>query len=287
MERVVKDRKKRRINIGRIPCYLIISIWAITEIFMYTWMFYSSFKNTPEIYQDMLALPKSLKLDNYIEILSGRYSNIYMGRYLINSAIVALISLGGILLISTCAGYSLSKKSKVTDLLFYYFLVMIAIPTPSIIIPVYYQLDYLGLANNLLGISLTYIAFNTPFSIVLSRAFFKLFPKELEDAGKIDGLSDLGVFARIVLPSSRSLLIVLTVINFPNVWNELFYALVLLTKNEVRTVQPGIMMFFGAHDIQWGDIFAGLTLSALPVIVVYIIFQRYIAQQLILGAIKG
>jgi len=164
---------------------------------------------------------------------------------------------------------------------------MIAIPPPAILIPLVYTVRSFGLGNTYIGVILPYIAFNIPFSIVLARAFFKAFPKDLEEAARIDGLSDLGVFARIVLPLSSVIVVVLLIVNFPNVWNELLYAIVLLQTNNVRTIQPGLLLFQSTFGSQWGNLFAGLVLSSLPMVIFYIIFQRYIAKAQFIGALKG
>ena len=193
----------------------------------------------------------------------------------------------GITLIAVPAGYALSKRSKYTDILFYFFLAMIAIPPPAVLIPLVYAIRSFGLGNTYIGVVLPYIAFNIPFSVVLARAFFRAFPKDLEEAAKMDGLSDLKVFARIVLPLSSVIVVVLLIVNFPNVWNEILYATVLLQTNNVRTVQPGLLLFASAFGSQWSEIFAGMVMSSLPMIIFYIVFQKYIAKAQFLGALKG
>jgi raffinose/stachyose/melibiose transport system permease protein len=279
---------RRRISFGRIPLYLWISLWAGTELFVFFWLTYSSFKTNSQFLRDIWSLPTSLNPINYINDLTGHTSPpIPIGQYLINSGIVSVASLIGITLIAVPAGYALSKKSRLTNLLFYFFLAMIAIPPPAILIPLVYTVRAFALGNTYLGVILPYIAFNIPFSIVLSRAFFRSFPKDLEEAARMDGLSDLGVFARIVLPLSSVIVVVLLIVNFPNVWNELLYAIVLLQTNNVKTIQPGLLLFQSTFGSQWGNLFAGLVLSSLPMIIFYIVFQRYIAKAQFLGALKG
>ena len=270
--------------------YVFLLVWALSEIFPLFWMTYSSFKTTAEIYRDIWALPSILRLNNYYDDIAGQVTSsivIPVGQFLVNSSIVAFASVLGIIMVSVPAGYALSKKSRWSDILFYLFLAMIAIPSSSVLIPLYYTVKSLGLANTYLGLILPYVAFNIPFSIVLARAFFKLFPKELEEAARIDGLSDLGVFVRIVFPLSTVIVIVLAIVNFPNVWNELLFAVVLVQTNGAKTIQPGLLLFTSAYRVEWGNIFAGLVLSSLPMIIFYIIFQRYIVKAVFLGAIKG
>ena len=296
MERMDPGKKKKKsrgpprrgLSIGRIPLYLWISLWAGTELFILFWMTYTSFKTNAEFLRDIWALPSSLRFDNYINDLTGNTAPpVPVGQYLINSAIVSFGSVVGILAIAVPGGYALSKKSRVTDVLFFFFLAMIAVPPPAVLIPLFYTVRSLGLGNTYLGLILPYIAFNVPFSVVLARAFFKSFPRELEEAAKVDGLSDLGVFFRIVAPLSSIIVVVLLVVNFPNVWNELLYAIVILQTDNVRTIQPGLLLFSSAFGSQWSQIFAGMILSSLPMIIFYIIFQRYVAKAQFVGAVKG
>jgi ABC-type glycerol-3-phosphate transport system permease component len=193
----------------------------------------------------------------------------------------------GIILISIPAGYALSKKSRINTAVFYLMLAMIAIPAPALLIPEFYLVFHLGLLNNFLGVIFPYISFNIPFSIVLARAFFRTFPRDLEEAAAIDGLGDFATFRRIVLPLSSVVVVVLLIVNFPNLWNELLYTLVILPSTSVKTVQPGLLLFQGSFYIQWNSIFAGLVLVSLPMLVFYIIFQRYILKAQFIGAIKG
>ena len=164
---------------------------------------------------------------------------------------------------------------------------MIAIPPAAEIIPIFYILKDIGLYASYLGIILIYVTFNIPFAIVLARSFFKAFPRELEEAARIDGLSDMGTFLRIVIPSSLVIVVILAIVTFPNVWNELLYAQVMLPTDNVKTIQPGLLLLSSQFKINWGNLFAGMVMSSLPMIAFYILFQRYIVKTSIVGAIKG
>ena len=285
---MVSSRSSAGPSVGKVSLYLWISLWALSELFVLSWLVYSSFKTNPQFLRDIWSLPTSLNPINYINDLEGKTSPpVPIGQYLINSGIVSVSSLIGITLVSIPAGYVLSKRSRYTDLLFYFFLAMIAIPPPAVLIPLVYTIRSFGLGDTYIGVVLPYIAFNIPFSTVLARAFFKAFPKDLEEAAKIDGLSDLRVFLRIVLPLSSVIVVVLLIVNFPNVWNEILYATVLLQTNNVRTVQPGLLLFASAFGSQWSEIFAGMVMSSLPMIIFYVVFQKYIARAQFLGALKG
>ena len=279
---------KRKITLPRLALHAFIGLWALTEIFLFAWMAYSSFKTTPEIYRSIWSLPTSLDPINYIQDISGAAPVLIpFGDFLRNSSVIAFVSVAGTILISVPAGYVISKRSRLTDLLFYVFLVMIAVPPAAEIIPVYYLLRDLGLYATYVGIILIYITFNIPFSVVLARAFFKSFPPELEEAAKVDGLGEMGTFVRIVVPLSLVIVIILAIVIFPNVWNELLYAQVMLPTDNVRTIQPGLLLLNSQFKINWGNLFAGMVMSSLPMFVFYVIFQRYIVKAVVVGAVKG
>ena len=289
-------RPKVRLKYGRWLIYLFLILWGLGALLPLFWMFASSMRSNAEIDRNSWALPSSINFSNYFSLLVPKTSTVTsivyvtnppVGQFLLNSSIISFSAVAGILLVSIPAGYALAKRSRVTDTLFYFFIAMIAVPAPAVLLPVFYLDKALGIFDTYEGLIFPYIAFNLPFSIALARAFFKSFPAELEEAARIDGLGDLSIFTRIVLPLSTVILVTVAIVNFPNVWNELLFALVLVPSNSVRTIQPGLLIFTSTMGTNWGFVFAGLVLSSLPMIVFYIIFQRYIIKGLNIGAIKG
>jgi raffinose/stachyose/melibiose transport system permease protein len=286
-----QDQGRPAVNLARMPIYILLVGWALSEVMALVWMSYSSFKTTPEIYRSVWNLPSSLNFSSYYYDITGTaprgVAPVPLGQFLVNSTIVAFSSVTGIILLAVPTGYALSKRSTSTIISFYFFLAMIAIPAPAILISVFYLVHSLGLYNTYLGLVLPYIATNIPFSVVLSRAFFRSFPKDLEEAARIDGLSEFGIFLRIVLPLSTVVVVLLAIVNFPNVWNELLYAIVIAPNHSVMTVQPGLQLFNGQFQDEWSQLFAGLVLTSLPMIIFYLFFQRYIIKAQFLGAIRG
>jgi raffinose/stachyose/melibiose transport system permease protein len=279
---------RRTINIARIPVYLFVGIWAATELYVLIWAVFGSFRSTAQLNENPFGIPTSLDFSAYYtDLTGGGELHVPLGSFLIHSSIVVFGSLAVILLISVPAGYAISKKSRLNTAIFYLMLAMIAIPPAALLIPEVFLIRDIGLLNNFVGLILPYIAFNIPFSIVLSRAFFRSFPKDLEEAGRIDGLGELGIFRRIVLPMSSIVVVVILIVNFPALWNELLYTLIILTPNAVKTAQPGLLLYQGAYYISWSNVFAGIILVSLPMLIFYIIFQRYILKAQFIGAIKG
>ncbi len=275
-------------NIARLPSYLFVGIWAATELYVLLWAVFGSFKTTAEIDANPFGLPSSLSFNSYYtDLTGGGELHVPLGSFLIHSSIVVFASIAVILLISVPAGYAISKRNRLNTVVFYMMLAMIAIPPAALLIPEVFLVRDLGLLNNFVGLILPYIAFNIPFSIVLARAFFRSFPRDLEEAGRIDGLGELGVFRRIVLPMSPIVVVVLLIVNFPTLWNELLYTLIILSTNSVKTAQPGLLLYEGAYYVSWNNVFAGIILVSLPMLIFYIIFQRYILKAQFIGAIKG
>ncbi len=284
----MRESKRRSVNPGIFPIYLFLTVWALSELFVLVWVGYSSFKSTTQVYRDIWSLPTHFNTTGYYLDLTGQgVQQVPLGHFLVNSSIVAFSSVVGIILISVPAGYALSKKSRTSTTVFYLLLAMIAIPPPALLIPELFLMKTFGFLNTPIGLILPYISFNIPFSIVLARAFFRVFPTELEEAAQIDGLGDFGIFRRIVLPLSGMIVVVLAIINFPNVWNELLYALVIVPATPAKTAQPGLLLFQSFFKAEWNAIFSGLVLVSLPMIIFYIIFQRYIVKAAFIGAIKG
>jgi raffinose/stachyose/melibiose transport system permease protein len=279
---------RKRFNVSRLPVYIFVGIWGATELYVLLWAVFGSLRTTAELDKNPFGVPASLNFTAYYTDITGTGElHVPLGEFLIHSSIVVFASLAVILLISVPTGYAIAKKSKINTAVFYLMLAMIAIPPAALLIPEVFLVRDLGLLNNFVGLILPYIAFNIPFSIVLSRAFFRSFPRDLEEAGRIDGLGELGIFRRIVLPMSSIVVVVILIVNFPALWNELLYTLVILTPASVKTAQPGLLLYQGAYYISWSNVFAGIILVSLPMLIFYVIFQRYILKAQFIGAIKG
>ena len=174
--------------------YLFVGIWAATELYVLLWAVFGSFQvdggsstrtrsGCPRRWTSRRTTPTSPAAGNFTS-LSARSSSTPRSWCSVPFAVILLISIP--------AGYAISKKSRLNTAVFYLMLAMIAIPPAALLIPEVFLIRDLGLLNNFVGLILPYIAFNIPFSIVLSRAFFRSFPKDLEEAGRIDGLGELG-----------------------------------------------------------------------------------------------
>lgn len=274
----------------RTVVYLFLMLWSGIELYPIAWMFYSSVKSHVGILQDLWALPSPTDFfpTNWIVAWEGGYQNIVVGTYLKNSAIVLPFSLALVVFFAMLAGYYCARfPGRFVNLVFYFFVACIVIPVQSIVIPYFAMMRSLGLVNTYVGLILTYATFNIPFAVVLARAYFKAFPREIEEAALLDGCSPLSAFFRIIMPLSKSLMTTVAVVTFPFIWNELLFALVLMPSPAMMTMPVGLMNYIGQYTIRLDYMMAGLSIGALPSIVFYILFQRYVVSGVMAGSVRG
>jgi raffinose/stachyose/melibiose transport system permease protein len=246
------------------------------------WMVLQSFKSAAEMYANIWGMPQVILLENY-----ARAVEMGMVRYIVNSTVVAAGTVLCILVGASLAAYAFSKFAFVGNrALFFLFIFTLVVPMQAMIIPLYAVLVSLRLTNTYLALILPYAAAGLPVSIFLLRTFFDTIPRELEEAARIDGCSDFGAFWRVVLPISGPGLAAVAILQFVNAWNELVLALVAIRNPALRTIPLGLQIFV-ADQVEWGPVFASLSMATLPVIVVYVMMQRHFIRGLTAGAIKG
>ena len=213
-----------------------------------------------------------------------------MALYMRNSIVVTVGTLALLLAVSSLAGYALARGrfpgSAATQQTF---LLCLAVPVHVLIIPVFFMMDRFGLRNDLLGLTLMYTTMGVPFTVLLMRAYFLSFPVEMEEAAQIDGCSRFGVFWRVVIPVSRNAIASMAIINVSWVWSELFFALVLMDRSEAQTMPLAVIAYapkamMGESTI--GPQFAAMVSAALPLILVYFLFQQQITKGMTMGAIR-
>ena len=247
------------------------------------WVFISSFKSNQDIISNPLGLPKNISLANY----DYAWNAALFERYFLNSIIVVAGALILLVAISTLAAYAFAKfKMPLGKLLMYLVLFGLIIPPIIILFPIYRFFDSIGLINNLFGLILLYSAFGIPFSIFLLRAYFLSFPNELMDAAQIDGCNRLKTFLRVVLPVSRGAIATVVIFNFISFWNEFLFVYVLINKEGLKTLPAGLALFLDMFSTNYGSLFAAVMIATIPVVIVFLFFQRYFIDALA-GSLKG
>jgi len=268
--------------------YAFLMIWVVVEIYPIIYMFISSLKTDAEVMYNPWALPKRLNFDNYVTVWKGGSININFGNYFINSIIVTTISLALLSFAALLCGYALARYDFPGNKAVYKFVVgLLAIPVHALLVPVYMFIEDLKLLNNFLGVILVYSTFWLPFSIIIMRSYFESIPKETEEAARIEGCSEFGVFFLVGVPISKGAIATLIIVNVVGIWSELMFSSVLLMDPEVRTLPLGVMMFkSGMYNSSIANLMAALSIATIPLLIVYFIFQKQIVKGMTIGAIK-
>ncbi len=247
-------------------------------------MLISALKSTPEIFASPFALPQTWSLANFAEVWeSGRFE-----LYFRNSILVTLGAEAIILACSAMAGYALGRfKFRLNNTIYLFFLVGLMFPAKLVLVPLFIQLKAMGLINSHLGLILVYAAGGIPAAVFILTGFFRALPSDLDNAARIDGASEFQVFWRVMLPLVRPQLAIVAIYTAIPIWNDFLLPLAFLQSPELKTVPQGLTVFFGEHATDYGPLFAGLSMAALPLILLYIVLSEQFIKGLTAGATKG
>lgn len=228
--------------------------------------------------------PKTFKWENFVKAWDAGDFSVYFK----NSLFVILVKVPLGILISALAAYPLAKISfKLSQPMFLFFLIGLAVPIQVALQPLVIMMRDLGLSNTLFALMPPYIAFGIPLQVLVMRGFFRQIPSELVEAARVDGASEISIFFRIMIPLSVPALAALAIIDTLATWNEFLLALVLISEKASRTVPIGLMQFQGEHSSDYTVLMAGVALSIIPVLVIFLLLQRYFVTGLTAGAVKG
>lgn len=263
--------------------YGILIVFALFAILPFFWMWSAAFRDARAIYQDPFALPTSLDFTNIVKAWTvGRFSS-----YIKNSFIVTIPTVLGVVALASLAGYGIARyRFRGRNIIFYTFLLGITVPFQSIMIPLYYNLRDLNLLGTYWAMILPATGLGMSFGVFLMQAFFRNLPQELADVARVEGANEFQIFLYIMLPLARPAISSLVVFQFMWSWNAFLMPLLYLQTENLRPLPLGLMFFQGRYTSDYGLIAAGVTLSTLPVIIVYMIFQKQFIQGLTSGAIK-
>ncbi|WP_304502193.1 carbohydrate ABC transporter permease [Brachybacterium sp. FME24] len=257
-------------RVVRIAVWALLALMAIGVLYPLFWMVSSSFKTSTEIFASPWALPSSLSPESFVTAWERG-----VFQYFVNSVLITIGSLVLVLALGTAAAFALTKlnlpfATPITLLI----LGGLMISPTMILVPVFQLMIALHLHDTLLGMVLVYTAYRLPFTIFLIRAYMITLPDEVIEASMIDGASLLQTFWRIVIPLCRPVLVSAGLVYVLFAWNEFPFALVLLNDPSLKTLPVGLLDFKSALQTDWSVLFAGLTLAALPMIVLFVAAQR-------------
>jgi raffinose/stachyose/melibiose transport system permease protein len=250
---------------------LMLAINAVIMIYPLFVMVMSSFKTNAEIFSSPFALPAHFSLANAERV----WSETNFVRYLANSV--------GI----TMAAYAIARyQFRLSALVLMFFLSGMTVPLKLAIIPLFIQLDSLGLVDSYAGLVLVYVAMGIPSAVFIMTGFLRTLPRELEESARMDGASEFRIMRSIMLPLARPALVIVAIQNAVPIWNDFFFPLVLITSDELKTLPQGLTVFVGEFTTDWGVLFTGLTLAALPITLLYIVLSKQFISGITQGAVK-
>jgi ABC-type glycerol-3-phosphate transport system permease component len=277
-----KDRARRRVSPG--AQYVILSVVAFLALAPLVLMWSAAFRTRTEVAINPLAFPTSLNLSNVVEAwTTGRYS-----KYALNSVIVTVPTVAGVVALSTLAGYGFARlKLPGRRVLFFLILLGLMVPFQSYMIPLYFDLQGYRLLNTYWAVILPGIAVGLPFGVYFMQAFFRSLPAELSDSARVDGCNEFQVFWHIILPLTAPGISSLTIFTALWTWNSFLMPLIYLNDEAHRTLPMGLMFFQSRYTSDYALISAGVLITSFPIIVVYLLLQRRFVQGLAAGALKG
>jgi len=269
---------------GRFLYNGLLLLFSAICIFPIIWIVYSSVKTKEDFMMDIVSLPARIQFKNYYSaFIEGR---LYMN--FISSAFNTAITVIFVLLFAFTIGYALARyQFKGRNFIYTLFLVGMLTPIYALIVPLFIQLKTLKMDNQFYTLLIPYIAIRLPLSMFLFESFIRSVPLELEEAAYMDGATVWCTMRKIIFPICKPVMSTALILAFLDTWNEFPFALVLVTDDKFRTVPVGLTSFYGQYTTDYTILMAALVLSALPVIILYIFFNKKIIQGMTAGAVKG
>jgi len=283
-ENKVKAKSLKNIKLAKNTfLYIVLTICSAWMIFPFAWMILSSLKSESEIFTTPIKwIPDTLFWDNYVRA----WTEVPFALYYWNTTKLVVITILVLLFTCSLAGYAFSKiKFPERDGIFLVYLSTMMIPYQVIMIPQFLIMKNIGLIDS--HLSLILLGAVNPFGVFLFRQFFSSIPDEMLEAAKIDGLSEFGIYMKIVLPLMKPAIATLVIFSFMHTWNDFLGPLIYLTTDELFTLQLGMQRFIGQYNTEYGPLMAASVSSLIPTIVVYILAQDYFVKGIVGSSVKG
>jgi len=271
---------------------IIVVITIIAIIFPILYIFSVSLRTKATVYQDIFAIiPKKVTLANYLDALN--YARDILGVTFLemfrNSLICTSVAVGTAIVIAAFSSFSFSNfRFRGKELTFTVIIASFAIPAQVLLIPLFFILRNLKLLNTYFAIIIPYIGFLIPIATLILRSFFEQIPYEIKESAKIDGASDFRIFLQIVLPLAKSAIATCVILLFLETWNEFIFALVFLQNAKIQTIPVAIAKIAGSrYMIPLGTYSASIMITVIPIIIVFVLFQKWFIAGITMGSIKG
>ncbi len=278
-----KTRSLRIMNM-HIPYHVLMVIWSFISIFPLWFLVINTFKVKKEIYLNFFGLPQKWTLENYESLLGSRDFFVYFR----NSFLVVVVSLSMILFVGSLCAYALAHwRTKTSRGVYYFFVIGMMLPIKIATIRLLQIMKALNTLNTLFCLFPVYIAMGLPTAVFILTEFIHGLPRELYEAGYMDGASRFRIWYRIVLPLTRPALATVAIYNLVPIWNDLWFPLIFITKESSKTVLLAVTRLQGQYTTDWPKLLTVLTLSSLPVIALYLAMSQSFIKGLTAGAVKG
>ena len=270
---------------AKVAIYIGLFAWALVNLFPVYWMFTFSLKNNAEIFgENVIGLPQHWLWSNYTSALKTGH----MGKYFLNSAIVATATILITLAVALMATFALTRLIwKQRKNLNKFFMLGLTIPIHASIVPVYVTLSRLHLLNTYWALIIPYSAFALSMAILVCTGFMNEIPRELDESACIDGCSTWGIFFRIIVPLMKPAVATVGIYTFLQCWNELMFANIFISKTALKTLPVGVQALSGQYTTEWGPIGAALVLATFPTLLLYVFLSKKIQDSFVAGAVKG
>jgi multiple sugar transport system permease protein len=277
--------RTRRRAIARIGLLFALVIGALYAGLPVLWMLSSSFKPNTEIFQyPPRLIPENFTLDAYTTI----FTDPIKVRFFLNSYFVSLTVTALTLLVAVLAAFALSRYEFPFKRVLNVVIVSVqAVPPITLLIPYFGLIVFLGLYNTYPGLILTYLVFTLPYAIIMMTGYFNTLPRELDEAVKVDGGSSWTALWRILVPVAVPGMVSVGIYTFMIAWNEYLFALTLTKTPEMRTVPIGIQLLMGQHSYEWNQMMSMSILGCIPVLLLFLFFQRFFIGGMTAGAVKN
>jgi N-acetylglucosamine transport system permease protein len=256
--------------------HVVLSLWALLVILPLLWTVYTSFKTSREILTDPFGLPERMQWSNY----SRAWQEARIGEYFLNTLIVVGAGLVVVMFLGAMCAYVLARFRFPGNRVVYFGMVAgLTFPIFLAVVPLFFVLKNMGLLDGrmgLVGVILSYVAFALPFTVFFLHSFFAGLPDEIGEAAAIDGAGDFRTFFQVMLPMAKPGLVSVAIFNFLGMWNQYLLPLVLNTERSNYVLAQGLVNLQAqqGYKVDWGGMFASVVITVIPVLIVYVVFQR-------------
>lgn len=263
---------------------ILIILLAILFMYPLYLIVINSLKEGSSIVSSMMSLPKQVTFENFV----NAWNKMNFTTAFVNTIMIAVFTVAVVVIFGSMASYKITRRDCLASkIILGLFIVSMIIPVQVVMIPLVIVSRQLHLINHLYGIVLIYAASGIPMAVFLFGAAIRTVPIELEEAAKIDGAKAFTIFFKIVFPLLKPTTVTIAIMNLLTVFNDFMIPKLVLTKNNLVTIQISMQKFYDSFQTDWGGVMAGLILAMLPMSIILLIFQKRIMESLVSGAVKG